>query len=63
MGISVEGQKCPICDAYLFDNDDLVFCPECGTPSQKNYSGTVFTGTGKTIKKCSGNCENCSGCG
>ena len=36
MGISVEGQKCPICDAYLFDNDDLVFCPECGAPHHRD---------------------------
>ena len=36
MGISVEGQKCPICNAYLFDNDDLVFCPECGAPHHRD---------------------------
>ena len=36
MGISVEGQKCPICKAYLFDNDDLVFCPECGAPHHRD---------------------------
>lgn len=36
MGISVEGQKCPVCDAYLFDNDDLVFCPECGAPHHRD---------------------------
>ena len=36
MGISVEGQKCPICGAYMFDNDDLVFCPECGAPHHRD---------------------------
>jgi len=36
MGISVEGQKCPVCGAYLFDNDDLVFCPECGAPHHRD---------------------------
>ena len=36
MGISVEGQKCPVCNAYLFDNDDLVFCPECGAPHHRD---------------------------
>lgn len=35
MGISVEGQKCPVCGAYVFDNDDLVFCPECGAPHHR----------------------------
>ena len=30
MSISVEGEKCPVCGAYLFDKDDVVFCPECG---------------------------------
>jgi hypothetical protein len=36
MGISVEGQKCPVCGAYIFDNDDLVFCPECGAPHHRD---------------------------
>lgn len=36
MGISVEGQKCPVCNAYIFDNDDLVFCPECGAPHHRD---------------------------
>lgn len=36
MGISVEGQKCPVCNAYLFDNDDLVFCPQCGAPHHRD---------------------------
>ena len=35
MGVTVEGQKCPVCDAYLFDNDDVVFCPECGAPHHR----------------------------
>lgn len=36
MGITVEGQKCPVCDAYLFDSDDIVFCPECGAPHHRD---------------------------
>ena len=36
MGISVEGQKCPVCGAYLFDNDDVVFCPDCGAPHHRD---------------------------
>ncbi len=35
MGVTVEGQKCPVCDAYLFDTDDVVFCPECGAPHHR----------------------------
>ena len=30
MSLSVEGQKCPVCHAYLFDEDDVVYCPVCG---------------------------------
>ena len=36
MALSVEGQKCPVCRAYIFDNDDLVFCPECGAPHHRD---------------------------
>ena len=41
MGISVEGQKCPVCGGYLFDNDDLVFCPECGAPHHRDCYAAV----------------------
>lgn len=41
MGISVEGQKCPVCNAYLFDNDDLVFCPKCGAPHHRDCYWTL----------------------
>ena len=36
MGITVEGQKCPVCGGYVFDNDDLVFCPTCGAPHHRD---------------------------
>ncbi len=36
MALSVEGQKCPVCGGYLFDDDDLVFCPECGAPHHRD---------------------------
>lgn len=32
MSHSVEGKKCQVCNAYLFDDDDVVICPECGAP-------------------------------
>ncbi len=28
----LDGKSCQICHAYLFDDDDIVICPECGAP-------------------------------
>jgi hypothetical protein len=28
----------------------------------RDYSGDMFSATGKQSKKCSGNCKTCSGC-
>ena len=28
--------KCPICKSYLFSDDDIVYCPECGTPHHRD---------------------------
>ena len=36
MSLSVEGQKCPVCHAYLFDDDDIVYCPVCGAPHHRD---------------------------
>ncbi len=36
MSLSVEGQKCPVCKAYLFDDEDIVFCPTCGAPHHRD---------------------------
>ena len=41
MSISVEGQKCPACNAYLFDDDDIVFCPECGAPHHRDCYAAI----------------------
>lgn len=41
MGISVEGEKCPVCGSYIFDNDDLVFCPECGAPHHRDCYAAI----------------------
>lgn len=35
MSINLEGQQCPVCKAYLFEDDDVVFCPECGAPHHR----------------------------
>ena len=29
------GSKCPVCDKYFHIHDDIVVCPECGTPSHR----------------------------
>lgn len=41
MSISVEGQKCPVCNAYLFDNDDIVYCPICGAPHHRDCYAAI----------------------
>ncbi|MDD6175211.1 MAG: RING finger protein [Firmicutes bacterium] len=30
-----EGAKCPVCHAYLMEDDDIVVCPECGAPHHR----------------------------
>ena len=41
---------------------DKVVCPDCGGDTERDYAGTMYSSTGKTTKKCSGNCKTCSGC-
>ena len=41
---------------------DKVDCPSCGGETERDYSGEMYSATGKQMKKCSGNCKNCSGC-
>lgn len=35
MSIDLKGQQCPVCKAYLFEDDDVVFCPTCGAPHHR----------------------------
>ena len=35
MSLNIEGQKCVSCNAYLFEEDDVVYCPECGAPHHR----------------------------
>lgn len=44
------------------EHDKEVLCPKCGKPSQRKWSGTIYSSTGKKIKKCNGKCSTCSGC-
>lgn len=36
MSFTIEGKQCKSCKAYLFDNDDVVFCPICGAPHHRS---------------------------
>ena len=58
--------KCPACgkkfEELVKRFDEQVLCPECKQIAERDYCGEMFSSTGKQIKKCSGNCKNCSGC-
>ncbi|MBQ0084225.1 MAG: zinc-ribbon domain-containing protein [Clostridiales bacterium] len=41
MALSVNGKTCPICHAYLFDEDDVVYCPICGAPHHRDCYNSV----------------------
>lgn len=41
---------------------DKVNCPDCNGETERDYSGTMYSATGASSKKCSGNCKTCSGC-
>lgn len=41
------GNKCPVCDKYFHIHDDIVVCPECGTPSHRE----CYTQNGGCINK------------
>ena len=35
MSADINGKKCAGCGAYLFEEDDVVFCPVCGAPHHR----------------------------
>ena len=38
-------QKCAVCSAYLFEDDETVYCPECGAPHHRDcYSSLGHCG-------------------
>lgn len=39
-----------------------VRCPKCGEIAERSYCGEIYSATGKTARKCSGNCRTCGGC-
>lgn len=58
--------KCKQCgkkfDELVRVYTDTVVCPDCGGETERDYSGEMYSSTGKASKKCSGNCKTCSGC-
>lgn len=58
--------KCLKCgrqfDELVKKYDDRVLCPYCRGESERSFSGKMYSGTGKTCPKCSGNCKTCGGC-
>lgn len=35
MSLDIGKEKCAVCKAYLFEDDDVVYCPECGAPHHR----------------------------
>lgn len=58
--------KCEKCgkrfDELVSSYKDEVKCPACDVIAVRDYSGEMYSSTGKATKKCSGNCKTCSGC-
>ncbi len=58
--------KCKACEERFEElvkvYTDEVRCPKCGGETERDYSGEMFSATGKPTKKCSGNCKTCGGC-
>ncbi len=36
MSFDVKNKKCAVCEAYLFEDDDVVCCPVCGAPHHRD---------------------------
>lgn len=35
MSLEIKGEKCPICKAYLFEEEEIAVCPVCGAPHHR----------------------------
>ncbi len=58
MSLNISGEKCAVCSAYLFPEDDIVYCPECGAPHHRDCYNSIghcglehFHGTENQYKK------------
>jgi len=58
--------KCVNCgkrfDELVKSYTDEVPCPDCGGKTERDYAGTMYSSTGQSSKKCTGNCKTCGGC-
>ncbi|MBQ8203887.1 MAG: DUF2628 domain-containing protein [Clostridia bacterium] len=41
MSLNLKGKSCAVCHAYLFEEDDVVFCPVCGAPHHRECYSKV----------------------
>ncbi len=41
MSLNRQGQSCAVCHSYLFDDDDIVYCPVCGAPHHRDCYNSV----------------------
>ncbi len=41
MSLNEMKEKCSVCGAYLFPEDDTVYCPDCGAPHHRDCYNTV----------------------
>ncbi len=41
MSLNKANEKCAVCNAYLFEEDDTVYCPECGAPHHRNCYSSI----------------------
>ncbi|MDE6059131.1 MAG: zinc ribbon domain-containing protein [Clostridia bacterium] len=58
--------ECPKCgkkfEELVKNHEEAVECPACGAPAKREWSGCMYSATGKPAKNCSGNCKTCGGC-
>lgn len=41
MSLNLQGEKCAVCTAYLFEEDDIVYCPICGAPHHRDCYNAI----------------------
>ncbi len=41
MSLTDKNQKCAVCTAYLFPEDDIVYCPVCGAPHHRDCYNSI----------------------
>lgn len=58
MSLNISEEKCSVCQAYLFEDDDIVYCPECGAPHHRECYNSLghcgleqYHGTEKQYKR------------